>query len=90
MPDSIPSGPDIGHGAAGRLAAVEFSVAWLASPIHAGEQAHGPGSTLLGPGMATPFSFDRRSMPCSVAWGTLAAPGPGPVTDPNRGLEAAV
>ena len=29
------------------------------------------------------------SMSCSVAWGTLAAPGPGPVTDPNMGLENA-
>ncbi len=26
---------------------------------------------------------------CSVAWGTLAAPGPGPATDPNMGLENA-
>ena len=37
--------------AAGMLAAVAFSVALLASPIHAGEQAHGQGSYLLGPGM---------------------------------------
>ena len=39
--------------------------------------------------MPTVFSFDRQSMSCSVAWGTLAAPGPGPVTDPNMGLENA-
>ena len=75
--------------AAGMLAAVAFSVALLASPIHAGEQAHGQGSYLLGPGMPTVFSFDRQSMSCSVAWGTLAAPGPGPVTDPKMGLENA-
>ena len=47
------------------------------------------GSYLLGPGMPTVFSFDRQSMSCSVAWGTLAAPGPGPVTDPNMGLKNA-
>ena len=75
--------------AASMLVAVAFSVALLASPIHAGEQAHGQGSYLLGPGMPTVFSFDRQSMSCSVAWGTLAAPGPGPVTDPNMGLENA-
>ena len=74
---------------AGMLAAVAFSVALLASPINAGEHAHGQGSYLLGPGMPTVFSFDRQSMSCSVAWGTLAAPGPGPVTDPNMGLENA-
>ncbi len=75
--------------AAGILAAVVSSVVLLASPIHADEQAHGQGSYLLGPGMPTVFSFDRQSMSCSVAWGTLAAPGPGPVTDPNMGLENA-
>ncbi len=75
--------------AVGMLAAVAFSVALLASPINAGKQAHGQGSYLLGPGMPTVFSFDRQSMSCSVAWGTLAAPGPGPVTDPNMGLENA-
>lgn len=71
------------------LAAVAFTVALLTSPLHAEEQAHGQGSYLLGPGMPTVFSFDRESMSCSVAWGTLAAPGPGPVTDPNMGLENA-
>lgn len=75
--------------AAGMLAAVVFFIAFLASPIHAGEQAHGQGSYLLGPGRPTVFSFDRQSMSCSVAWGTLAAPGPGPVTDSNMGLENA-
>ena len=75
--------------AAGMLAAVALSVALLTSPTHADEQAHGQGSYLLGPGMPTVFSFDRQSMSCSVAWGTLAAPGPGPVTDPNMGLENA-
>ena len=71
------------------LAAVAFTVALLASTLHAEEQARGQGSYLLGPGMPTVFSFDRESMSCSVAWGTLAAPGPGPVTDPNMGLENA-
>ena len=71
------------------LTAVALTVALLASPILAGEQAHGQGSYLLGPGKPTVFSFDRQSMSCSVAWGTLAAPGPGPVTDPNMGLENA-
>ncbi len=75
--------------AAGVLAAVMLSVPLLTSPIHADEQAHGQGSYLLGPGMPTVFSFDRQSMSCSVAWGTLAAPGPGPVTHPNMGLENA-
>ncbi len=73
-----------------RLAAVALFVVLLTSPTHAQEQAHGQGSYLLGPGMPTVFSFDSQSMSCSVAWGTLAAPGPGPVTDSNRGLEAAV
>jgi hypothetical protein len=75
--------------AVGMLAAAAFSVALLTSPIHAEEQAQGQGSYLLGPGMPTLFSFDRESMSCSVAWGTLGAPGPGPVTDPNMGLENA-
>ena len=75
--------------AAGLLVAGVFLVALLTTPIHAEEQAHGQGSYLLGPGMPTVFSFDRESMSCAVAWGTLAAPGPGPVTDPNMGLENA-
>ncbi len=53
------------------------------------DRIEGAGSYLLGPGMPTVFSFDRQSMSCSVAWGTLAAPEPGPVTDPNMGLENA-
>ena len=61
----------------------------LSSPGMAADEAHGAGSYLLGPEMPTLFSFDRGSMSCSVAWGTLAAPAPGPVTDPQMGLENA-
>ena len=71
------------------LGAVVLAIAMLTLPVHGHEQAHGQGSYLLGPGMPTLFSFDRQSMSCSVSWGTLAAPGPGPVTDPNMGLEKA-
>ena len=49
--------------------------------------AHGQGSYLLGPEMPTVFAFDRESMTCNAAWGTLGAPGPGPFSDPAMGLD---
>ena len=50
-------------------------------------KAQGQGSYLLGPDQPTVFTFDRDSMSCSVSWGTLAAPGPGPFTDAHMELE---
>jgi len=50
-------------------------------------KAQGQGSYLLGPDLPTIFTFDRDSMSCSVAWGTLGAPGPGPFTDAHMQLE---
>ncbi len=37
--------------------------------------------------MPSVFTVDRDSMSCSVSWGTMGAPGPGPVTMPEMGLE---
>ncbi len=51
------------------------------------ERAEGQGSYLLGPGMPTVFTFDHGSMSCSVSWGTLAAAGPGPFSDPQMKLD---
>lgn len=50
-------------------------------------QAEGQGSYLLGPDRPTLFTFDRGSMSCSVSWGTLSAPGPGPFSEPEMNLE---
>jgi len=50
-------------------------------------KAQGQGSYLLGPGLPTIFTFDRNSMSCSVSWGTMGAPGPGPFTDEHMQLE---
>jgi len=47
----------------------------------------GAGSYLLGPAMPTVFTFDRASMSCAVSWGTLAARGPGPFSDPKMKLK---
>ena len=49
--------------------------------------AEGQGSYLLGPDRPTLFTFDRGSMSCSVSWGTLAAEGPGPFSEPSMNLE---
>ena len=49
--------------------------------------AQGHGSYLLGPGQPTIFTFDRESMSCSAAWGTLGAPGPGPFSDAHFQLD---
>ena len=51
------------------------------------QQSEGSGSYLLGPDRPTVFTFDRDSMSCAVSWGTLVAPGPGPITDPKMKLE---
>jgi hypothetical protein len=51
------------------------------------ELAEGQGSYLLGPGMPTVFTFNHASMSCSVSWGTLAAPGPGPFSESKMGLD---
>ncbi len=60
-----------------------------APPLHAElySQAEGQGSYLLGPDRPTLFTFDRGSMSCSVSWGTLSAPGPGPFSEPEMNLE---
>jgi hypothetical protein len=50
-------------------------------------KAQGQGSYLLGAGLPTIFTFDKDSMSCAVAWGTLAAPGPGPYTDAHYKLD---
>jgi hypothetical protein len=50
-------------------------------------KAQGQGSYLLGPDLPTIFTFDRDSMSCSVSWGTMGAPGPGPFTDAHMQLE---
>jgi len=54
---------------------------------HSGELAEGEGSYLLGPGLPTVFTFDSGSMSCAVAWGTMGAPGPGPFSDVEMGLQ---
>ncbi len=58
-----------------------------ASTVEVPTDAAGQGSYLLGPGMPTVFTFDAGSMSCSVSWGTLGAPGPGPFSDAGMGLE---
>lgn len=47
----------------------------------------GEGIYLMGPGMPSVFTFDRESMSCSVSWGSMGAPGPGPFSEPAMGLE---
>lgn len=41
----------------------------------------------MGPGMPSVFTFDRTSMSCSVSWGAMGAPGPGPFSEPAMQLE---
>ncbi len=69
------------------LMALLFATATRPPLASAYEQAQGMGSYLLGPGMPTIFTFDHRSMLCSVSWGTLGAPGPGPFSDPDMHLD---
>lgn len=60
-----------------------------ASAAFAEPRADGEGIYLMGPGMPSVFTFDRASMSCSVSWGTMGAPGPGPFTEPTMGLDQA-
>jgi len=71
------------------LIALGLAVAACAGGASQGEtgKAQGQGSYLVGPNMPTIFTFDRDSMSCSAAWGTLGAPGPGPFTDAHMQLE---
>jgi hypothetical protein len=66
-----------------------FSLVMMACSAQTAESgtAQGQGSYLLGPDMPTIFTFDRDSMSCSVSWGTLGAPGPGPYSDEHYQLE---
>jgi hypothetical protein len=59
----------------------------LGLTAYADERAHGAGVYLMGPGKPSVFTFDEDSMSCSVSWGTMGAPGPGPFSEPNMKLE---
>ena len=59
----------------------------LSLTAHADDRAHGAGIYLMGPDMPSVFTFDRESMSCSVSWGTMGAPGPGPFSEPQMKLE---
>lgn len=76
---------------AGRWGPAALATAWLAvaQPGLADPRVEGAGIYLMGPGMPSVFSFDRDSMSCSVSWGTMGAPGPGPFTQAEMGLERA-
>lgn len=69
------------------LIALGVVVAACAGQAAPGGTAQGQGSYLLGEGRPTIFTFDRDSMSCSAAWGTLGAPGPGPFSDPHMQLD---
>jgi len=58
-----------------------------ASTTLANDKAEGAGIYLMGPGMPSVFTFDRNSMSCSVSWGTMGAPGPGPFTEPSMKVD---
>ena len=66
-----------------------FAAAWigLTQPILADQRTEGSGVYLMGPGLPSVFTFDRDSMSCSVSWGTMGAPGPGPFAEPKMGLD---
>ena len=72
-----------------RWALIALVAAWigLAQPGLAGERVEGAGIYLMGPGMPSVFTIDRNSMSCSVSWGTMGAPGPGPTTMAEMGLD---
>ncbi len=72
-----------------RWALAALVTAWigLAQPGLADGRVEGAGIYLMEPGMPSVFTVDRNSMSCSVSWGTMGAPGPGPVTMPEMGLE---
>ncbi len=71
----------------GILAILLLALAACSNQPKGGGTAQGQGSYLLGPGMPTIFTFDCESMSCSVSWGTMGAPGPGPFTDEHMELE---
>ena len=74
-----------------RWALAALVTAWIV-PAQLGladERVEGAGIYLMEPGMPSVFTVDRNSMSCSVSWGTMGAPGPGPVTMPEMGLDRA-
>jgi hypothetical protein len=75
--------PRLLHASLSIIAALLFVILLGPPQAKAQEDARGMGSYLLGPGMPTIFTFDRHSMSCSVSWGSLGAPGPGPFSDPD-------
>lgn len=68
-------------------AAVALGCLFTASTTLANDAAEGEGIYLMGSGMPSVFTFDRNSMSCSVSWGTMGAPGPGPFTEPSMSLD---
>lgn len=72
-----------------RWAVAAFAIAWMgmAQLGLADERAEGAGIYLMGPGMPSVFTFDQGSMSCSVSWGTMGAPGPGPFSEPAMDLK---
>ena len=69
------------------LVAAAIGYLLMGSTAYADDQAHGYGIYLMGPDMPSVFSFDKDSMSCSVSWGTMGAPGPGPFSEPKMKLE---
>ena len=71
------------------LTLISLACAFAASAAFAEPRADGEGIYLMGPGMPSVFTFDQRSMSCSVSWGTMGAAGPGPFSEPAMQLEQA-
>jgi hypothetical protein len=69
------------------LTAAALACLFTASTALADDKANGEGIYLMGPGMPSVFTFDRDSMSCSVSWGTMGAPGPGPFTEPSMKVD---
>ncbi len=69
------------------IAAVAVACLFNASTALASDRADGEGIYLMGPGMPSVFTFDRDSMSCSVSWGTMGAPGPGPFSEAGMKLD---
>ena len=73
---------------ASRVTLAAVAVAFLLSASTAlAHKAEGEGIYLIGPGSPSVFTFDRKSMSCSVSWGTMGAPGPGPFSEPSMKLD---
>lgn len=64
-----------------------ITAAWLVviQPSLAAPRAEGAGIYLMEPGLPSVFTFDRDTMSCSVSWGTMGAPGPGPLYKARNG-----